>query len=252
MAEFAKKLVKKDGGNITRWGVEIPTTGYAYWMLQALAIENGQKLMNEAGTEVYLTAPKTVAALNYWVGLTTQQVMPTGTIDWATLRTDFLEGKTAMMWHTTGNLTAVKEGAKFNFGVAMLPAKERRGSPTGGGSFYIFKSATPEQQKAAVTFIKWMTAPERAAEWSIKTGYVAVTPAAYKTPAMEAYAKGFPAALVARDQLDHAIAELSVHENGRIYKFVNDAVQAALTGTKPQEALAAAQQQAERVLKAYK
>ena len=44
--------------------------------------------------------------------------------------------------------------------------------------------------------------------------------------------------------------ELSVHENGRIYKFVNDAVQAAVTGTqKPQEALAAAQQQADRVLR---
>jgi sn-glycerol 3-phosphate transport system substrate-binding protein len=254
MVEMGKKLIKKDGANVTRWGIEIPTTGYAYWMLQALAIENGQKLMNEAGNEVYLTAPKTVAALDYWVDLSRKHgVMPTGTIDWATLRTDFLEGKTAMMWHTTGNLTAVKDGAKFNFGVAMLPAKERRGSPTGGGSFYVFKSATPEQQKAAVKFMQWMTAPDRAAEWSMKTGYVAVTPAAYKTKALEDYAKGFPAAAVARDQLDHAVAELSVHENGRIYKFVNDAVQAAVTGSqKPQEALAAAQQQADRVLRAYK
>lgn len=254
MVEMSKKLIKKDGANVTRWGIEIPTTGYAYWMLQALAIENGQKLMNEAGNEVYLTAPKTVAALDYWVDLSRKHgVMPTGTIDWATLRTDFLEGKTAMMWHTTGNLTAVKDGAKFNFGVAMLPAKERRGSPTGGGSFYVFKSATPEQQKAAVKFMQWMTAPDRAAEWSMKTGYVAVTPAAYKTKVLEDYAKGFPAAAVARDQLDHAVAELSVHENGRIYKFVNDAVQAAVTGSqKPQEALAAAQQQADRVLRAYK
>jgi len=255
MVEMGKKLVKKDAsGNTIRWGVEIPTTGYAYWMLQALAIENGQRMMNDAGNEVSLTAPKTVAALDYWVDLSRKHnVMPQGTIDWATLRTDFLEGKTAMMWHTTGNLTAVKDGAKFNFGVAMLPAKERRGSPTGGGSFYIFKNASPEQQKAAVKFIQWMTTPERAAEWSIKTGYVAVSPAAYKTPAMEAYAKGFPAALVARDQLEHAVPELSVHENGRIYKFVNDAVQAAVTGSqKPSEALANAQQQSDRVLRAYK
>lgn len=255
MASMAAKLVKKDAsGNVARWGIEIPSTGYAYWMLQALAIENGQKLMNEAGNEVYLTAPKTVAALDYWVGLSRKEsVMPKGSIDWATLRTDFLEGKTAMMWHTTGNLTAVKDGAKFNFGVAMLPAKERRGSPTGGGSFYIFKSASPEQQKAAVKFIQWMTAPERAAEWSIKTGYVAVSPSAYKTPDMEAYAKSFPPATVARDQLEFAVPELSVHENGRIYKFVGDAVQAAVTGTQsPQEALAGAQQQADRVLRAYK
>jgi sn-glycerol 3-phosphate transport system substrate-binding protein len=255
MIAIGKKLVRKDaGGNVIRWGVEIPTTGYAYWMLQALAIENGQKLMNDAGNEVYLTAPKTVAALDYWVDLSRKEtVMPTGTVDWATLRTDFLEGKTAMMWHTTGNLTAVKDGAKFNFGVAMLPAKERRGSPTGGGSFYIFRGASPGQQKAAVKFIQWMTAPERAAEWSIKTGYVAVSPAAYKTPALEKYAQEFPAATVARDQLEHAVPEVSVHENGRIYKFVNDAVQSAVTGAqKPQDALAAAQAQADRVLKAYK
>ena len=111
MVEMSKKLVKKDAsGNTARWGVEIPTTGYAYWMLQALAIENGQKLMNDAGNEVYLTAPKTVAALDYWVDLSRKHnVMPMGSIDWATLRTDFLEGKTAMMWHTTGNLTAVKD-----------------------------------------------------------------------------------------------------------------------------------------------
>jgi sn-glycerol 3-phosphate transport system substrate-binding protein len=255
MAAMAAKLIKKDAsGNVTRWGVEIPSTGYAYWMLQALAIQNGQKMMNEPGTEVYLTAPKTVEALDYWVSLSRKDtVMPTGSIDWATLRTDFVEGRTAMMWHTTGNLTAVKDSAKFNFGVALLPAKERRGSPTGGGNFYIFKSASPEQQKAAVKFIEWMTAPEQAAEWSIKTGYVAVSPAAYKTSAMEDYAKSFPAAVVARDQLDQAVPELSVHENGRIYKFVGDAVQAAVTGSqKPQEALAAAQQQADRVLKAYK
>src|SRR6185312_9137877 len=74
MADMAKKLVKKDAsGNTVRWGVEIPTTGYAYWMLQALAIENKQRLMNEAGTEVHLTAPKTVAALEYWVGLSRKE-----------------------------------------------------------------------------------------------------------------------------------------------------------------------------------
>ena len=75
MVAMAKKLVKKDAsGNVARWGVEIPTTGYAYWMLQALAIENGQKLMNDAGNEVYLTAPKTVAALDYWVDLSRKEM----------------------------------------------------------------------------------------------------------------------------------------------------------------------------------
>jgi len=58
--------------------------------------------------------------------------MPKGTIEWGTLRQNFLEGKTAIMWHSTGNLTAVKNNAAFDFGVAMLPASKRRGTPTGG------------------------------------------------------------------------------------------------------------------------
>src|SRR3546814_2835581 len=78
--------------------------------------------------------------------------------------------------------------------VAMLPEKVRRGSPTGGGNFYIFKKATPEQQAAAFTFAKWMTAPERAAKWGRDTGYVAVSPAAWETEAMKAYVEDFPPA----------------------------------------------------------
>ena len=36
-----------------------------------------------------------------------------------------------------------EEREAFDFGVAMLPANERRGTPTGGGNFYIFKKTTP-------------------------------------------------------------------------------------------------------------
>ena len=103
-----------------------------------------------------------------------------------------------MMWHHRQS-DGGEGWRQIRFGVAILPAKEQRGSPTGGGS-YIFKSASPEQQKVAVKFIQWMTAPDRAAEWSIKTGYVAVSPAAYRTPAME-IRQEFPAAIVAREAI---------------------------------------------------
>jgi len=153
----------------------------------------------------------------------------------------------------SGNLTNVKNNAKFDFGVAMLPAGKQRGSPTGGGNFYIFAKSTPAQRDAAMKFIKWVTTPARAAQWGIDTGYVAVSPAAYETAAMKAYAAEFPPALVARDQLPHAVAELSTHENQRVTKALNDGLQAALTGTKtPQKALEDAQAEAERILKPYR
>jgi len=255
MVATAQKLTKKDAsGNVTRWGVHIPSTGYAYWMFQALCIQNGQVLMNLDGNKTNFDHPDVIEALQFWRDLAAKhKVMPEGTIDWGTLRQKFLEGATAMMWHTTGNLTAVKEGAKFDFGVSMLPAKKRRGSPTGGGNFYIFKKASAEERKAALKFIKFMTAPELTARWSIATGYVATRADAYKTPTLEKYVAEFPAAAVARDQFQYAVAEFATHENARNKKFLDDAIQSVVTGAKPpKEALTAAQQQAERVLKGYR
>ena len=138
-----------------------------------------------------------------------------------------------MIWTTTGNLTNITGNAKFPFGVAMLPANKRRGSPTGGGNFYLFKAGQPRQQRhAACNFIKWVTAPERAAQWGIDTGYVAARPDAWDTPAMKQYVADFPPAAVARDQLPFAVAELSTHDNQRVTKALNDGLQAALTGAK--------------------
>jgi len=255
MASMAAKLVKKDAaGNVSRWGVSVPSTGYAYWMFQAFARENGQDLMNRDGNQTNFAHPDVVASLQYWVDLGKKnRVMPEGTVEWGTLRQAFTEGKTAMMWHTTGNLTAVKDSAKFPFGVAMLPASKQRGSPTGGGNWYVFKKSTPAEQKAALQFIQWITAPERTAEWSIATGYVGTRPDAYDTPKLKDYVSGFPQAAVARDQLKFATAELSTFQTGRVRKALDDAIQAALTGGKsPAEALKAAQSESERLLKPYK
>ena len=117
----------------------------------------------------------------------------------------------------------------------------------------MFKKTTPAERKAALAFVKWMTTPERAAEWSIATGYVAVRPEAYETPRLKAYAAGFPQAVVARDQFKYATAELSTFQTGRVRKLLDDAIQAALTGAKtPAAALEAAQKEADRLLRPYR
>ena len=253
MAAMGQKLVKKSGGQVERWGVMVPSTGYPYWMFQAFAMQNGEVLMNSEGNETYFDKPAVVEALTYWQKLGKDGVMPAGAIEWGTLRQNFVEGKTAIMWHTTGNLSAVKKEAKFDFGVAMLPAKKRLGSPTGGGNFYIFKQTTPEERKAAMRLIKFMTAPEMAAKWSIATGYMGVSPASYETEALKKYAADFPPAAVARDQLKYGTAELSTYQTGRVRKALNDAIQAVLTGAKePAAALKEAQGQADRLLKPYR
>src|SRR3954463_12415173 len=255
MRAFAEKLTKRDAsGNTTQWGVQIPASGFPYWLFQGLTTPAGAILMNAEGDRTFYDKPEVIEALQYWVDLSRKhKVHPPGIVEWGTTPKDFFERKVAMMWTTTGNLTNVKANAKFPFGVAMLPAHKRRGSPTGGGNFYVFKKTTPEQRAAALKFVKWMTAPERAADWGIKTGYVAVRPDAYETDLMKKYIAEFPPAAVARDQLKFAVAELSTHENQRVTKALNDGLQAALTGTKsPEQAMKDAQAEAERILKQYR
>jgi len=248
MIEMGKALTKGD-----TYGLMIPSTGYPYWMFQALAIQNGKEVMSGDGLTTYFDDPKVVETLEFWKSLSAEHgIMPTGTVEWGTLRQAFLEGQTAMMWHSTGNLTAVKNNASFDFGVAELPANVRKGSPTGGGNFYLFKDTSDQEKEAALRLIKFMTSPEQAAAWSIATGYMGVSAAAYETEALKAYTAEFPPALVARNQLENAVAEFSTFETARVREGLNNAIQSALTGSKEAaDALGEAQAAAERLLRDY-
>ena len=252
-AEFAQKLTRRSGGSVDRWGVQIPASGFPYWLFQALATEAGATLANADGTETDFAAAGCIEALRYWIDLVGKyQSHPPGIVDWGVTPRDFLEQKVAMIWTTTGNLSNIRSNAKFPFGVAMLPAGRQRGTPTGGGNFYLFKTATAPQRDAALQFLRWISGPERAAQWGIDTGYVATRPDAWETTPMRSYVADFPAAAVARDQLQYAVAELSTHDNQRVTQSLNDGLQAALLGRKaPDAALAEAQATAARLLRPF-
>src|SRR5206468_2177278 len=137
-------------GRATQWGVQIPSSTFSYWMFQGLTIGSGIALTNPAGTITRFDDPGAIEALQFWVDLSRKQkVHPPGIVEWGTTPQDFLDGKTAMAWMTSGNLADMRDKAKFDFGVAMLPGGAKRGSPTGGGNFYIFRGAPVQQQRAA-------------------------------------------------------------------------------------------------------
>lgn len=253
--DMGKKLVKRDAsGNVTRWGVRIPSSGFPYWLFQGLTTQNDVILANSDGNETNFDDPKVAEALQYLVDLSTKhEVMAPGIIEWGATPKAFFEGQTAMMWTSTGNLTNVRNNAPFDFGVGLLPANKRYGAPTGGGNFFIFRESSDEQKKAAFDFVKWITAPAQSAKWTIATGYVAPRPETWETDEMKAYTADFPPALVARNQLEYAVAELSTYENQRVTAVFNDALAAAITGGKSvEDALAEAQKKASAILKAYR
>ena len=163
MVAAGKAVTAKDAsGQVTRWGVGIAgNVGSAQWLFGALVAQNGGTLVNEAGTETYITGPKVVEALQYWVDLSTKDAIhPPGIFEWGTAPADFLAGRVAMIWHTTGNLANIRKNASFDFGLAPFPGHPTPASVLGGGNLYIFKEASDEEKAAAYKFIQFLTSDE--------------------------------------------------------------------------------------------
>lgn len=256
MVADGKAVLKKDAsGKVARWGVGIPgNVGSAQWLFGALVAQNGAKLVNDEGTETYLTDPKVVEALQFWVDLSNKYgIHPQGIQEWGTTPQDFLEQRIAMIWTTTGNLTNIRKSATFKFGLAPYPGNPKPASVLGGGNFYIFKDVPDDQKEAAFKLVKFLTSDEILADWSIQTGYVAPRDGSWDTPALKKYIAEVPEALVAKNQIPDSVPEFSTHENARTTKVLNDALGAALTGTKtPEQALSDAQAEIDRILKPYR
>lgn len=236
-------------------GIEIPSDGTVYWEFQPFAIDQGSNLAGNNGTTTYFNSPAVEKGLQFWMDLSHKyKVEPAGILPWNTVPNDFEAEKTAMIVHSSGSLASILQNSKFQVGAAFMP----KGTATdvtnlGGGDFYLMKGISPSVQTAAITFIKWMTAPDQAASWSMQTGYIAVSPADYKVPAMVAYTKKYPQALVAPAQLQYAEPELSTYQLNQVQDIFDSAVQSVLDGQSPiKTALDKAQQQAQAVLAPYK
>src|SRR3546814_143726 len=120
LVDYGKKLTRRDAaGNVTSWGIQVPSSGFPYWLFQCFTTQNDVKLMNSAGNQTYFDKPAVVEALQYWVDLSRKdKIHPPGIVEWGTTPKDFFEKKAAMIWTTTGNLTNIRKNAKFEFGTA--------------------------------------------------------------------------------------------------------------------------------------
>lgn len=252
LVEYGKKLTN-DG----REGVGIAlNSGSAQWAFTGFALQNstdGQNLMSEDGKSVYFNTPENVEALQFWIDLQNEHdIMAEGIVQWTDLPTQFLAGEVAMIYHTTGNMANINSNATFEFGTAFLPGSKRVAAPTGGGNFYISAGISEERVQAAWEFIKFCTDTERAAQWSVDTGYVATRESCFETDIIKSYYEEVPQASIAYEQLPYAKPELTTYNAAQIWRILNDNIQAAIVGeATAEEALNNAQEEAEAILGQY-
>jgi sn-glycerol 3-phosphate transport system substrate-binding protein len=251
LVDDAKKLTKPDG---SQWGIEISSDGIPYWLFQAFVIGNGSNVVTPGvANKVNFNGPDVIQALQDQADLAlTAKVEPTGILAWANMPTDFVNGKTAMIYHSSGSLANILKQAKFQVGVAFPVGRKGYGAPTGGGNLYMFKGIPTDHQDAAWKFIQFMTSTDIQADWSKNTGYIAARKSSYDTPLMKDYLAQTPQAAVGRDYLQYAQAELATHNNAQVQKILGDAVQAVLTGkADAKTSLDNAQKQANQLLSQF-
>jgi sn-glycerol 3-phosphate transport system substrate-binding protein len=250
-----RKVTKHDGTQTSRWGLMFPgTTDYLGWITSGFAMSNGGQYYNTGyGGEVYYNEPTTLGAVRFIDALVHKwKVMPEGVNDANAVTTAFFQGRTAMMVLSTGSLSFVRENMKTPYKVAFLPRAMVNAAPIGGASLIIPKGNSPERQAAAWTLVKWLVSPEIAGGWSRFTGYFAPRIAAYDLPEMKDYMVKYPDAKVALDQLVYARGWFSTYNTVAVRKALEDGVQAVLSGkTTPEDAVAAAQKQADALMKPY-
>jgi sn-glycerol 3-phosphate transport system substrate-binding protein len=197
LSEWGPKLLKKSGSDVTQWGfLHAPATNYISWYFQGTIWAFGGAYSNEDFT-IQITEPNSVKAGD-WLRSTVVDGWATASQD---RRTDFINGGTASIMESTGQLGFLKENAKFDFGAAFLPSEVNPGCPTGGAGLGILSTAPAEKQQAAFKYIAFATSPEITSYWSQNTGYMPVRKSAGQNPEMQAFYQENPNFRLAVDQL---------------------------------------------------
>lgn len=254
-AEFvdaAKKLTKRDGDTVKRYGFMMPQ-GYDYlgWLTEAFNMSNGGKYFNEEYPgEVYYNTPTMLGTVTFINDLIRKhKVMPDSVQDAKAVSTAFFAGDTSMILYSTGSLASIRAGASFPYKVAFVPANVRNAVPIGGASLIMFKGLSDDQKKAAWTLMTWLTSPENSGAWSRFTGYFAPNKAAYDLPEMKDFLAKNEDAKVALDQLAYAKPWFATIPTVPVRKAIEDEVQAVINGKKaPKDAIADAQKKADELM----
>ena len=233
-----------------RYGVEVPID---FYYMAVFILQNGGTINNTEGSETYLDTPAAIEAMQYLKSLVDAGYMPAKRL-YGDSSSDFVAGKTAMMYNSSGSLAFVRDSCSFDWGVCYLPAGKERIAPTGGGQFVICQGISEERQKAAWDFIKWMTEPEQAAEWSIGSGFIAVNPKSFDLPVMVEYNNNLPQALVARDQMEYAMGEYpKTHNCRQIAQIMSTTFESIMAGiSEPQAAMEELQKSCDSILNKYR
>ncbi|MFN8515803.1 MAG: ABC transporter substrate-binding protein [Chloroflexia bacterium] len=149
----------------------------------------------------------------------------------------FGQGKVAFTMGSSSGFpfyqTAVNNGAKFNWSVAMIPQGSASATPVTtsyGANIAMFNKSTAEKKLASWLFIKYFTSTEVNADWSSFTGYLPIRKSTLDNAAVKAQFDKLPAYKVAVTEIQqYGRGETTVKGTQDTRTFIQDAMTAAVT-----------------------
>jgi sn-glycerol 3-phosphate transport system substrate-binding protein len=239
----------------TRWGILIPNS-WPYWVFQPFAMGAGENIVTESDVDVFFNTPAVIEALQYWIDLyEVYEATPAGVqSNWGDVPGLFADGAAAMVVHSTGSLPGIINRAQFDFGVSGLPGKDGGFfTVTGGGNLYMVAGTDEATAEAAWNFVQWLTSPEMAVDWSIRTGYITTRMSGLELDTWQAYIAENPQAAEAAATIEVAGREFSVQSLGTVRDALHAHILDVLNGAAtPEDAMTAAQTEADDLLSMFK
>lgn len=144
---------------------------------------------------------------------------------------DFLAKKVAIIYGSTVSLSFIKEAKpEFEFGIAPVPAGDRKAVVISGTNVAIFKKASEKQKEGAIKFIKYFTSPEIQSFWSYRTGYLPVRKSAMDSELLKKRFEEYPGLKDVYLQLENSYME----PQDRLWylgrKYLGNALEYAIKG----------------------
>ena len=174
----------------------------------------------------------------------------------------FYNGDCAMTTASSGSLANIREYAKFNYGVGMMPydadAKDApQNAIIGGASLWVMQGKNKETYTGVAKFLDFLAKPENAAEWHQKTGYLPITKAAYDLTREQGFYEKNPGADTATRQMLNKpplpfTKGLRLGNMPQIRVIVDEELESVWTGKKtPQQALDTAVERGNQLLRRF-
>ncbi|ALS29926.1 ABC transporter substrate-binding protein [Paenibacillus sp. 32O-W] len=169
---YNQKVALKEGGQTTRYAFSVP--GWDTWYYDPWISNGGGSILNEDMTASTLDQPDSLRWIqNFYKWLQDGSLhMGFGKGASGDMRTMFLEGKIAMVQHTSAVIKTYLESANFEVGVSFIPGDKERKSHIGGAGIVLMEGADAREKEAGWKFIEFMTSAEHNINWAEKVGYL--------------------------------------------------------------------------------